>query len=336
MRRTTILVAVSPGESPHFFPPDLMARLQAIEAELSFIDSSLLDADSWEKILSKTRPEIVVGCWSTPVLPDSALAAKGGTVRYYCHLAGTIRHCVSAERVAAGLRVTNWGNTISRTVAECGLLMILACMRRVAYWGRGIERGEWRSGAVDTISLFERRVGLHGFGSIAQELTRLLEPFGVKIMTYSPSVPDSILARHGVARARSLEQLFGENNVIVELAALTPKSHRIVNEKLLRLLPEDGVFVNIGRGAVVDEEALLKVAREGKLQIALDVFDQEPPAVDSPFRKLDNVFVLPHLGGPTLDRMRDSSELALLNIVHYLRGEPLEAEITQEIYDRIT
>jgi phosphoglycerate dehydrogenase-like enzyme len=128
--------------------------------------------------------------------------------------------------------------------------------------------------------------------------------------------------------------LFATSEIVVELAAATPETYNLVKEAHLRLIPEGGVFVNVGRGCVVDEAGLLRVAREGNLQIALDVFETEPLPVDSPFRGLPNVTLLPHLGGPTRDRRRDAGALALKNLRAYLRGEPQEAVVTLEVYDR--
>ena len=138
------------------------------------------------------------------------------------------------------------------------------------------------------------------------------------------------------APAPTLEELFKCSQVLVDLAALTPANHGIVDERLLRMLPVDAVFVNIGRGAVVDEQALIRIAREGKLQIALDVFENEPLAADSPFRDHPNILSLPHLGGPTTDRISDAGALAVANVCRFLKSEPLVSEITSEIFKRIT
>jgi phosphoglycerate dehydrogenase-like enzyme len=177
-------------------------------------------------------------------------------------------------------------------------------------------------------------VGIHGFGSISQCLVPMLRPFTSRIQAYSPSMPDTIFPSLGVKRLASLEELFAESDVVVELAAATPENYHVVTESHLRLIPEGGVFVNVGRGCVVDKEGLLRVAREGRLQIALDVFEQEPLPADSPLRGLPNVTLLPHLGGPTRDRRRDAGVLALKNLRAFLRGEPLDAIVTLEVYDR--
>jgi phosphoglycerate dehydrogenase-like enzyme len=149
-------------------------------------------------------------------------------------------------------------------------------------------------------------------------------------------VPDGILAEYGVTRVDSLETLFATSEIVVELAAATPDNYQVVREEHLRLIPEGGAFVNVGRGCVVDEAGLVRVAREGKLQIALDVFEREPLPANSPLRGLPNVTLLPHLGGPTRDRRRDSGALALRNLRAFLRGETPEAVVDLEVYDRST
>jgi len=162
----------------------------------------------------------------------------------------------------------------------------------------------------------------------------MLRPFTSQIQAYSPSVPASLFSEFGVKQLSSLEELFAESDVVVELAAATPENHHVVNESHLRLMHDGGVFVNVGRGSVVDEQALIRVAREGRLQIALDVYEREPLPADSPLRALPNVTLLPHLGGPTIDRRRDAGAMAVKNLGAFLRGEPLDAVVTLEVYDR--
>jgi phosphoglycerate dehydrogenase-like enzyme len=110
----------------------------------------------------------------------------------------------------------------------------------------------------------------------------------------------------------------------------------MVTERLLRLIRPGGVFVNVGRGAVVDEEALLRVAREGQIQIALDVYGTEPLPATSGLRGLPNVILLPHLAGPTTDRRRDAGAFGLRNLRAYAADEEIESVITPEIFDHST
>lgn len=286
----------------------------------------------------ESQAEILLSGWSTPALPADLPVGGEGQLRYVCHLTGSVKKQIPRVLIERGLRVTNWGTSASRTVAECGLLLILSALRRSSHWAIAMHRdGLWKDRYhVVTESLFERSVGIHGFGAVARELALLLQPFGCRITTHSPGVDDHSLARYGVTMAASPEELFSSNNIIVEAAALTTQTYRMVDEKLLRCIKPGGVFVNIGRGAVVDEVALARVAAEKQIQVALDVYDVEPLPVDSPLRGLPNVTLLPHIAGPTKDRRRDCGRAALNNLSRFLKNEPLESEVTLEMYDSIT
>jgi phosphoglycerate dehydrogenase-like enzyme len=335
--KSRILFALNEIEWATFFPGESSKVVKSLADEVRSVDTSNLSSEAWRCVLAEYKPEIVVAAWKTPTLPDDVDALTEGQIKYACYLAGSVRKFIMPSHLENGLIVTNWGNVISRVVAECGLMLAIASLRRAGHWQVAMHKqGGWKTPETVTGSLFERKVGLHGFGSISQELARLLQPFNVQISTYSPSVPAAFLEEFGVARAETLEDLFSQNDVIIELAALTPANTGIVTEELLRMIPEGGTFVNIGRGAVVDEAALARVAAEGKIQVGLDVYSEEPLPVDSPFRGMSNVVLLPHLGGPTTDRRQDSGRLAIENIRRYYAGEELEASISPTVYARST
>lgn len=333
-----IAIVLDPWERETFLPAAVIRELESISTDLHSVEpGSLEGATAWIDWLAETAPEILVSGWMTPALPEDTLE-RVPELKYVCHLAGSVKGTVSNGLLEQGLLVSNWGNSVARTVAECGLMLAIASLRRVSHWSIQMHRhGGWKvRESVGTGSLFGRKVGLHGFGVIARELTRLLEPFKVPVMTYSPSVPDTLLTEYGVERAPDLETLFSHNDVIVELAALTERNRGMVTERLLRSIPAGGAFVNIGRGAVVDEAALARVARDGHIRVALDVYEKEPLPEDSPLRGLDEVVLLPHLGGPTEDRRQDAAWFGLDNIRRYLDGMPLEAQVTPEVYQRTT
>lgn len=283
--------------------------------------------------LDAVNPEILLTGWATPGLPK----ILPGRLRYVCHLCGSVRHLVSRAQIERGLLVTNWGDSISRTVAEGALLHILASLRRATRWTLAMHREKgWLDGPDPTQSLFGQKVGLHGFGRVARELVALLRPFGVTVACFAPDVTPGNAASHGVQCAPSLEALFAKSDIVVELAPLCASTVNIVLEKHLRLIRPGGVFVNVGRAAVVDETALLRVAREGRIFLGLDVFTVEPLPADSPLRGLDNVFLTPHLAGPTPDRRRDAGALAVANVSAYAEDRPLRAVVTAEAYDSST
>ena len=330
------IVALSDAEIADFLPGPLWGELEAALPGYQRVLPPTNPAD-WQRLWQDTPAGILVSAWQTPPLPADLLVGDTGSLAYVCHLAGTVRKLIPRELIARGLLVTNWGDSISGTVAECALMLTLMALRRASYWAVAMHReGAWKNPSTFTQSLLGRRVGLHGLGAISQRLVPMLRPFTDRIQAYSPRVPDQTFTRLDVTRVNSLEVLFSTSDVVVELAAATPENRHTVTEALLRLIPEGGVFVNVGRGSVVDEAALARIAREGRLQVALDVYQQEPLPADSPFRGLPNVTLLPHLGGPTRDRRRDSGVLAVKNLRAFERGEPLEAVVSLDVYDRST
>ncbi|MDP0498503.1 MAG: hydroxyacid dehydrogenase [Verrucomicrobiota bacterium JB022] len=331
----TILFALTDWEWQTFFPGKMRADVLSLAGKAVVVDPLSFDEAGWAQQLQDTQPDILVAAWKTPTLPDNWATLTGGRLKYLCYLAGSVRKLVNPRQLEDGLIVTNWGNTISRVVAECALMLAIACMRRASYWTISMHReGTWKTPDTITGSVFERRIGIHGFGAISRELVKLLQPFDTTISTYSPRVPDQLLAEYNVHRADTLEDLFADNDIVFELAALTPENTGVVTEELLRRIPEGGAFVNIGRGAVVDEAALARVAADGKIQVGLDVYGQEPLPADSPFRHNDAILTLPHLGGPTTDRRQDSGRLAIQNLKAFLQGGDLESVVNVDVYQR--
>lgn len=329
----TLLCAVTPCLRQEFFPSDLATELTAAGYVIREQDPAALSPEVFLRELALINPDVLLTAWGTPALPER-LPSR---LRYVCHLCGSVRDLVTRRHLEAGLLVTNWGGSISRTVAECALFHILACLRRTTAWTIAMHfHGAWVEPDSRTDSLFERRVGIHGFGRVAQELVRLLRPFSPAVQIFAPDIDEGIARKHGVGIATSLDALFDNNDVVVELAPLLPATRGIVGETQLRRLRPGAVFVNVGRGAVVDEAALIAVASEGRIQVGLDVFATEPLPADSRLRGLPNVSLTPHIAGPTNDRRQDAGAHALANLRAFAAGRPLQAIVTPGVYDLST
>ncbi len=334
MKKKRLLAILDPAEREHFFGGYPEGLLGEVDLELRV--EAPMEADAFHALLTEYQPEVVLGAWRMPALPLNALQENGGSIDYFCYLSGSVSVKISKTHLEQGLLVTNWGSAIGPYVAECTLMLILCTLRQLSVHSYRLrERGEWRPRLLTNRTLFGKRVGLHGFGSIAQELVGLLRPFECEV-TADTGVPDALLEAAGVKRAASAEALFSESDILVELKALTPKTRGGVDERLLRLLPEGAAFINVARGAVVKETDLIRVASERDLWVGLDVYEEEPLPSDSPLRKMDNVFLLPHMGGATRERGLHCGRLALENLRCYLDGKPMENVVTLEVFERAT
>lgn len=289
-------------------------------------------------MLRRENPEIVVTSWSTPPLPAEWLAAPECRLRYVCHIGGTVRHLVPREFVVRGGLVSNWGSSVAPQVAEQALLLALAALRRLPRWRPFLEQPEERRRieALETRTLFGSRVGLHGFGAVARALCALLRPFGVTLSAYTNGVAPAEMRAVGVTPCRTLGALFAGSDVLFECEALTPATDEIVDAAILRRLPPGAVFVNVGRGRIVREVDLIRVAKARRLRVALDVVADEPMRCDAPLLRSEDLLISPHIAGPTTDRYFACGRFAAENVRRFLAGREPLARVTAAIYDRST
>lgn len=336
----TIPVFMEPSDYADFIAPALALRPN-LPFETRFV-ASTPGAEAAIVALNETQSPVLLTGWNVFNLPDD-LPARAPALRYIASSGGSVRWMISRKILEQGILVTNWGDSIGRLVAEHCLLQILAALRQAAYHQISMHIHKawddlpWNpQTCTGPRSLFGRRVGIHGFGYIAQALVKLLAPFDCQISAYAPHDPAEKFSAAGVTRAASLEALFSENEIVVELAPLIPETRGLVGWDLLNRLPDGGVFVNSGRGKVVDEAALARLAQERKVTLALDVYAVEPLPADSPLRGLPNVFLTPHIAGPTADRRVDCGLYALDNAAAYLAGRPLKGVVDLWQYDHMT
>lgn len=335
MKNISAALCLKDSDRMDFLPPDLFEELEQLFPRLVLAPvEKAWNIDS--TFFKRVEPEILVTGWETPRLPDRR--SQMPSVKYVCHLAGTVRGLVPRNLLEEGLLLSNWGTCHAPTVAECALLLALSALRRTtASAFRLHSQRDWLcANQLRPNSLYGRRVGLHGFGAVARCLLPLLKPFGVSISAFSHGVPSSVFRESGVREASSLEELFQSSDVLIEVEAASLQNRGSVREEHLRSLPDGAVFVNVGRAEVVDEAALLKIAVEGKLQMGLDVCHQEPLPTDSPLYGLPNVCLLAHQAGPTPDRRRDCGRWALDNLKAYLSGQSPKGHVTLEVFDRGT
>jgi phosphoglycerate dehydrogenase-like enzyme len=331
-----IVAAITARERTMFLESSLVRS--SLTPEIVFAEDGALHPDRWAAQLAAWQPEVLITAWSTPPIPEAWLSQPGCPLRYVSHIVGSVRQLVPRQYIERGGLVTNWGEHISGQVAEHGLLLALAALRNQPAWGPFITRpiSERHITDLGTRSLFGLRVGLHGFGSVARALLPLLRPFGVTFTAYSAGVPDVILLTHGVKPAGSLNRLFAESDVLFECESLTPSTRYSVTANVLAKLPDNAIFVNIGRGALVDDDALVEEGMSGRIRLALDVVTVEPLNPDSPFMRIPGIVISPHIGGPTFDRYASCGNHALANVTRYLTDGKPPGAISLASYDRAT
>lgn len=329
-----IVVALTARERALFFNE----TVNSAASSWHFMSDDELDPKGWSRRLARLQPTVLITGWSTPPLPARWIDHPQCSLRHVCHVNGSVRGIVPRIFIERGGVTTNWGDSVSPQVAEHALLLALAALRNAARWRSFISRpvSKRRIEQLATKTLFSRSVGLHGFGSVARALVPLLAPFGVTIEAYSAGVPPDLMRGMGVKPAASLTELFSHSEVLFECEALTPATAHSVSATVLAALPNDAVFVNVGRGGLVDDAALQREIASGRLRVALDVASDEPLTPSSPYVRSKKVILSPHIGGPTVDRYPSCGLLALANLRSFVEGRVPASAISLAAYDRAT
>jgi hydroxypyruvate reductase len=233
-----------------------------------------------------------------------------------CFSAGTdyIDAAAAAER---GVRVTNTSAALADDVADVAIAKCLLLLRRFAEADRFVRDGEWHNGKFPLgRSMKGKRMGILGLGTIGKAIARRAEVMGMSIAYYSRS-PKPDVAYRPVA---SLETLAAESDFLVVCCPATEETHHLVDARTLQALGPDGYVVNIARGVVIDEAALVAALQAGTIAGAgLDVFEQEP-GVSPELLTLPQVSLSPHIGSATHETRAAMGQLMIDNILAQFGG----------------
>lgn len=222
---------------------------------------------------------------------------------------------VDARHAAAkGVMVTNTPDVLTEEVADTALGLLISTVRELARAETWLREGRWeREGPyrLTPLTLRGRRAGIFGMGRIGLAIARRLEAFGLSVEYHNRRQ----VAGVGYRYHPTLKGLAESVDTLISVAPGTPATAKAVNAEILRALGPDGVFVNIGRGSTVDEEALAAALRDGTIAAAgLDVFADEP-RVSKALLEAPNATLLPHVGSASVHTRRAMADLCVDNLV---------------------
>ncbi len=223
-----------------------------------------------------------------------------------------------------GILLTNTPDVLTEATADTGFALMMAAARRVVELDTFTRRGQWKRSIGPELfgtNVYGKQLGIIGFGRIGQAVARRGHfGFGMEILYNSTSLRLQE-ARDLKASYCELDLLLSHSDFICVTVPLTPGTTHLIGEREFALMRPGTVFVNIARGKVVDEQALIQVLREGKILAGLDVFEQEPLSENSPLITLPNVVLTPHIGSATRETRKDMAELAVENLRAALHGQ---------------
>ncbi|GAB2290885.1 hypothetical protein Dimus_025149 [Dionaea muscipula] len=219
------------------------------------------------------------------------------------------------------IAVANAGDIFSVDVADFAVALLIDVLRKISAGDRYVRSGLWSSNGNYGLGskLIGRRVGIVGLGNIGSKVAVRLQAFGCRIFYTSRTLKPSALYEY----CSDVYELANKVDILMICCALTDQTRHMVNKEVLSKLGKDGVIVNIARGAIIDENELVRCLVDNKIAGAgLDVFEHEP-SVPKELFALENVVLSPHRAVFTLDSLRDMYEHVTGNLKAFFSGKPL-------------
>jgi phosphoglycerate dehydrogenase-like enzyme len=318
------------------FIDDLLDQLRTVSPRLQITQQTCHDAGEAAATLAAHPATEVLYTFH---LPPDLLTLAPQLCWLQLHSAGA-DHILDHPVLQSNISITTTSGIHATPIAEYVLASILAHRWRVPLWSHCQRERKWPAGRWDLYARPELRdstLGIVGYGSIGREVGRLAHAFGMRVLalrrlagrteqgyavehTGDPSgaVPDRFYL------PQALHEMLAKCDYVVIALPLTPATTHFIGEAELRAMKSTAYLVNIARGSIVDETALIRALQEGWIAGAgLDVFEQEPLPPDSPLWELENAMLSPHVAGFTPRYDERAAELFAQNLARYVAGEPL-------------
>jgi phosphoglycerate dehydrogenase-like enzyme len=252
-------------------------------------------------------------------------------VRWLHSRSAGLDHMLFPELVASDVTLTNSQGVFGPGLAEFVIAAVFHFAKDLRRMQRSQALARWDPFDVDFVR--GRTLGILGYGHSGEEVARLAHALGMRVVALRTrpelSRDDPHLAQ--VLASSGLPELLAASDYLVVLTPLTPRTRGLVGEAELRAMKAGAVLINIARGPVVREDALLRALEQGRIRgAALDVFDQEPLPPEHPFYKLENVLLSPHCADHTPGWLDDAFAVFLDNLERFKRGERLRNVVDKQ------
>jgi phosphoglycerate dehydrogenase-like enzyme len=316
------------------FPEPLLARLQAISPKLQFHVHPARTPDELPEELLPTTEVL----YTIDTLPPRESVPNLAWIQ--CHYAG-VEHISDNPLLRSKVQVTTMSGAAAPQMAEYALMSILALARRLPRMVIDKAEKHWDDDRFTRFRPHDLRgstVGIVGYGSVGREVARLCNAFGARILATKRDlknledvgyIPDGLGDRNADLVTRlyppeALKTMAKECDFLVVTAPLTPNTRGLVGEKVIAALKPTAFLIDISRGGVVDQGALVTALNDNRLAgAALDVYPLEPLPEKSPLWEFPNVIVSPHIAGASSKYFEQAADLFQINLQRYLDGKPL-------------
>ncbi|XP_065222705.1 uncharacterized protein LOC135847189 isoform X2 [Planococcus citri] len=302
---------------------------------------SRFEIDLWNREIRPTRDELkehikgkfgIICTPCSPTVDKEVIQAAGNDLKVVCTHSAGYDHLDVRELKSRNIRVGYVPDVSVPAVAEHAIALLLATSRRVVDAHNGLLKGKWKPDykfptSLTGSGLYKSTVAVIGCGRIGLSILRKLKPFDPKNILYyaRDKKPEAEILG---AEFQSLDFIMKESDFIIVALAQSAQTKGIINQTRINSMKSNAILVNIARGGLIDENALIDALKSKKIGGAgLDVFNEEPLPLDSPLMKMDNVVLTPHIAYRTHDSLDSMAELAALNVLAVLNGDEMPAEV---------
>lgn len=314
-----------------FFPENVKKYLESrFETEYCPYDR-MLTGEEFSKMTKDF--DAVITCWGHP--PISYDMLRGGRVRLIAHTGGSVGSLVDGSVYSNGIKVISGNLMYAESVAEGVIAYMLTGLRKIPDYVNRVRDGKWRVAGDYSEGLLDRSVGIIGMGTISKILVKMLRIFNADIKIYSGHAIDREFLERYSAEQVSLEEAL-KCDIVSLHSAMNEKTRGMIGKEQLAFIKDGALFLNTARGAIVDEKAMIEELKKNRFRAVLDVFCSEPLEEDSELRKMENVYCIPHMAGPTIDRRAAITKRLADNIIKFENREQMELEIKKEDASRMT
>lgn len=281
--------------------------------------------------------EIMITSWGCPRI-TAEMAREFPKLKLIAHMAGSVKGFIEEDVWRRGIKVTNAVAANAQPVAEYAIAAILFANKRIFQLNRlfmeeRANRAPWSKEAPNAGN-YRKQVGIVGASHVGRLVLRLLRPYDLKVLLYDPYV-SPLQARDMNATKVGLSELMSQADTVSLHAPLLEDTRLMIGGRELALMKDGATIINTGRGALIDQAALINELTSGRLFAVLDTTDPEELPPDSPLFDLHNLFLTPHIAGSLGNETQRLADQIVGEIERFARGVTLQHLVRREELSRL-
>jgi phosphoglycerate dehydrogenase-like enzyme len=318
------------GSRDALYHPADIAQIQQL-VNLTDCSEQVGELETLRPILAETH--IIFSGWGMMELNEEFLAATP-KLEAILYAAGSVRYFATEAFWKRNILLTSAYAASAIPVAEYTIAAIVFGSKHAITVNAAMRREHVFRVRKTGFGLYGARIGVIGSGMVGTGVLERLQDFSVETFCYDPYLTEERAAELKTTKME-LEEIFRTCDVVTLHAPSIPATAGMITGAHLRSMKEGAIFINTARGAIVREQEMIEVLREGKIFAFIDVTEPEPPAAESPLFELPNVFLTPHFAGSCGNEGQRQGAFALEELRRYLKGEAPRYPINQEMMERM-